>query len=89
MSELPEPQSVKELQRFLGFISFYRRFSRGFSSVVALLPDLLKGKPKKVRYTESVRIAFKPIKKIFTSVPVLKLQGHQKNSIPAPICPGS
>lgn len=43
MSEWPEPQLSKELQRFLGFADFYCRFTWGFSSIVASLTDL-KGK---------------------------------------------
>ncbi len=33
----PKPPTVKELQRFLGFANFYRRFIRSFSMVVVEL----------------------------------------------------
>jgi len=29
----PAPQSVKEVQRFIGFTNFYRQFMQGFSSL--------------------------------------------------------
>lgn len=40
----PEPQSVKDLQSFLGFTNIYHHFIRGFSTVAVLLTDLLNGK---------------------------------------------
>ncbi|KAK3509746.1 hypothetical protein QTP70_008378 [Hemibagrus guttatus] len=42
----PTPTTVKELQRFLGFANFYRRFIRGYSSVTSPLTNLLRNKPK-------------------------------------------
>lgn len=43
MTAWPEPSMVKELQRFLGFTYFYRRFIQGYSTVASLLTNLLKG----------------------------------------------
>lgn len=43
-AEWLEPNTVKKLQKFLGFPNFYHRFIWGFSSEVAPLTDLLKGK---------------------------------------------
>ncbi len=31
----PEPQSVRDIQVFLGFANFYRRFIRNFSKIAA------------------------------------------------------
>ena len=42
LREWAAPKSVKEVQRFLGFANFYRKFIRGFSSVVAPLSALTK-----------------------------------------------
>jgi len=38
----------KALMRFLGLVGYYRCFCRNFSTVVAPLTDLLKGKAKYV-----------------------------------------
>ncbi|KAK3560480.1 hypothetical protein QTP86_009608 [Hemibagrus guttatus] len=41
VTEWPNPTTVKELQRFLGFANFYRRFIRNYSSVAGQLTSLL------------------------------------------------
>ncbi|KAL0151774.1 hypothetical protein M9458_052925, partial [Cirrhinus mrigala] len=38
----PRPTTLKELQRFLGFANFYRRFIRGFSTVATPLSSMIK-----------------------------------------------
>ena len=38
----PEPTSVRDIQVFIGFANFYRRFIRGFSRIAAPLTLLLK-----------------------------------------------
>ena len=41
----PEPQSVRDIQVFIGFANFYRRFIQGFSRIAAPLTSLLKTAP--------------------------------------------
>ena len=43
VKEWPEPTDVKELQRFLGFTGFYRRFIQDYAKVAKPLTNLLKG----------------------------------------------
>ncbi len=38
----PEPESVCEIQGFLGFANFYRRFVKRFSRIAHLLTDMTK-----------------------------------------------
>ena len=38
----PEPKSVRNIQVFLGFANFYRRFIQGFSRIAAPLTSMLK-----------------------------------------------
>ena len=66
------PRTTKELQRFLGFSNFYRRFIRNFSSVAAPLTSLLKGSPRHFTWTPEAEEAFKVLKTKFTSAPLLK-----------------
>ena len=38
----PESTSVRDIQVFIGFANFYRRFIQGFSKIAALLTSMLK-----------------------------------------------
>ena len=38
----PTPKNVTEVQEFMGFANFYRKFIRGYSGVSVLLTDLIK-----------------------------------------------
>ena len=42
VKEWPEPKSVWDIQVFLGFANFYRRFIQGFSKIAAPLTSMLK-----------------------------------------------
>uniref|UniRef100_A0A3B1JLN1 ribonuclease H n=1 Tax=Astyanax mexicanus TaxID=7994 RepID=A0A3B1JLN1_ASTMX len=68
----PTPRTVKELQRFLGFANFYRRFIRGFSAVAAPLTSALKGGGKRITWDEHTEHAFQTLKDRFTSAPILR-----------------
>ncbi|KAK3549099.1 hypothetical protein QTP70_031894 [Hemibagrus guttatus] len=45
VTDWPAPTTVRELQRFLGFANFYRRFIRNYSSVAGPLTSLLRDLP--------------------------------------------
>jgi hypothetical protein len=62
---------MKELQSFLGFANFYRRFIAGYSKVVSGITDLLKG-AQAFEWTEAANYAFEDIKKRFTTAPILR-----------------
>ncbi len=42
LRDWPEPQSVHDIQVFLGFTNFYRRFIQGFSRLAVPLTSILK-----------------------------------------------
>ena len=41
-----EPKSIRDIQVFIGFANFYRRFIQGFSKIAALLTSMLKTSAK-------------------------------------------
>ena len=71
VTEWPTPKDVKEVQKFLGFANFYRRFIHGYSQIVGPLTELTK-KDTLFEWTERVEEAFQGLKSAFTSSPVLR-----------------
>jgi len=67
----PTPSSVSDVQCFLGFSNFYRRFVRKYSHIAAPLTALLK-KNTNFAWTASAQAAFTELKLRFTSNPVLR-----------------
>uniref|UniRef100_A0A4W5PYX9 Reverse transcriptase RNase H-like domain-containing protein n=1 Tax=Hucho hucho TaxID=62062 RepID=A0A4W5PYX9_9TELE len=67
----PTLTTVKEVQRFLGFANYYRRFIRGFGQVATPITSLLKGGPVRLQWSAGVDRAFGYLKALFTSAPVL------------------
>jgi RNase H-like domain found in reverse transcriptase/Reverse transcriptase (RNA-dependent DNA polymerase) len=60
MLDFPKPHTVKDLQRFLGMVNFYRRFLTKIAQTLAPLTNLLKGKdlPKLLPWEERHDVAF-------------------------------
>ncbi len=71
ISSWPLPTTIKELQRFLGFSNFYRRFIANYSTITSPLTDLLKGKAKSLSWNPFAIEAMNTLKKAFTSAPLL------------------
>ncbi|XP_069468391.1 uncharacterized protein [Ambystoma mexicanum] len=69
--EWPVPTNCKEIQRFVGFSNFYRRFIPNFSSLTLPLTNLLK---KGVPYVWNsvAQESFDELKTWFTTAPILK-----------------
>ncbi len=68
----PQPQTVKELQRFLGFANFYRRFIRNFSSIASPLTAMTKRNTSRLVWSPEALQSFKELKARFTSAPILR-----------------
>ena len=70
VTDWPAPTNRKQLQRFLGFANFYRRFIRNYSHIAAPLTALTSVKVA-FRWTPEAAAAFGVLKRCFTSAPVL------------------
>jgi RNase H-like domain found in reverse transcriptase/Reverse transcriptase (RNA-dependent DNA polymerase) len=70
IQDWPEPRKIKDIQSFLGFANFYRRFIYNYSNITVPLTRLTrKGTPW--LFTEECRESFNFLKKAFTSAPIL------------------
>ena len=68
--EWQQPRSLKEVQSFLGFANFYRRFIRDYSAIARPLTALTK-KGILFAWTNEAATAFAHLKAAFTTGPVL------------------
>ena len=64
-------QHLKDVQTFLGFANFYRRFVLGYSSIVAPLTELTN-KNVPLRWQDPEKKTFQRLKDAFTSAPILR-----------------
>jgi hypothetical protein len=71
VTEWPIPRNVKDIQSFVGFCNFYRRFIEGFSRVAKPLYDLTK-KEVKWEWTSKAQAAFDGLKNKLTTAPILQ-----------------
>ena len=73
----PTPTTVKQVQSFLGFGSFYRKFISHYSDLAQPLNDLTK-KDNKFEWTTKCQEAFDILKQQFTEEPVLLMPDQSK-----------
>src|SRR5260370_39118839 len=66
------PTTVKQVESFLGFANFYRRFIKDFSTIAAPL-NKLKKEEREWKWGERQQTAFEAIKQAITNQPVLAL----------------
>ena len=69
--EWPAPVNRKQLQRFLGFANFYRRFIRDYGRI-ALPPTQLTSAARPFVWTPEAERAFRSLKTRFSSAPILQ-----------------
>ena len=67
----PTPLSQHDIQVFLGFANFYRKFINEYSRVVTPLTSLLK-KGVTFRWSSEAQKAFRSLKEAFTTAPILR-----------------
>lgn len=73
----PIPRNRKEVQSFLGFVNFYRRFIERFSHIVRPMFDLTK-KDAPFIWSPACDIAFSELKTRVTEAPVLVLPNERQ-----------
>jgi hypothetical protein len=75
----PTPRNLKDVQAFMGFANFYRRFIEGFSKTCKPLTDLTK-KDVPFQWTPQCQEAFDMLKKKFTEGPILAHFNHTQST---------
>ncbi|CCE34872.1 uncharacterized protein CPUR_08811 [Claviceps purpurea 20.1] len=74
------PASLKEVQKFIGFSNFFRRFIKDFSKIAKPLTDSVKLDRKVWCWTPDMQEAFDSLKDAFSTAPILV---HFDPSVPA------
>ena len=82
----PKPKTLNDLRSFLGFVGYYRKFIKNFSSIAKPLNDLLQGidntkkgvKQKPVKWELEQQIAFDELKDALCDSPVLGYADYTK-----------
>jgi RNase H-like domain found in reverse transcriptase/Reverse transcriptase (RNA-dependent DNA polymerase) len=77
VSEWPTPATKKEVQSFLEFVNFYRRFIKSFFHITRPLFNLTKN-DSKFCWTSDEQSAFDTLKGKVTSTPILALPNNSK-----------
>jgi hypothetical protein len=77
VADWPTPRRLKDVQGFMGFANFYRRFIKGFSEIARPMNNLAK-KDKIWKWEEEQQNAFDELKRAFTTAPVLKMPDPNK-----------
>jgi transposase InsO family protein len=62
VQDFPQPADLKELQRFLGLLNYYRRFMPGLAKVICPLTNATAGKPKNLSWTAEMLQSFEAAK---------------------------
>jgi len=68
--EWPTPENKMDVQAFLGFVNFYRRFIRDFSAKARPLFDLTRSEQVWI-WNGREQMAFEDLKMAVTTAPVL------------------
>lgn len=80
IENFPLPSTAKQLRGFIGLCSYYRRFVKHFSSIIAPMTSMLgkrKGKDG-ITWSEEALLAFNQLKKALTTAPVLASPDYTK-----------
>jgi len=76
ITEWPQPRMIRKVRSFYRLATFYRRFIKNFSAILAPITDCLKSEG--FQLTPAASKAFAEIKRIMTEAPVLRLSDFSK-----------
>jgi hypothetical protein len=82
ITEWLRPTNVQEVRKFIGLCQYYKQFIPGFSSIAASITDLTKGtghKKRDIIWSTDCENAFKKLKQLVTTAPVLLMPDMSKN----------
>lgn len=77
IDKMQPPKDINGLRRFLGMVSYYRRFIKNFAHIAEPLHKLLQ-KGSLYKWNERCQVAFDTLKEKLTSAPVLKYPNFSK-----------
>jgi hypothetical protein len=77
IKDWPTPKTVKDIQKFLGFCNFYRRFVQDYSQVARPLFDLTR-KTSPWNWSQACDHAFATLQRTMTTSPVLALPDYDR-----------
>lgn len=76
--QFPRPTCVKDVRRFVGAATWYRRFVHGFAEIVAPLNALITTKRKTIEWNDQAEKAFVTIKDRLSNPPILAMCDYTK-----------
>ena len=69
--EWPTPTNKKEVQSFLGFANFYRKFIRNYSEIATPLTSLTRNEVTFI-WSDKAEASFRKLQKLFITGPMLR-----------------
>jgi len=79
VENFPIPSTKRHIGAFLGLTGYYRRFIANYANLALPLTDLTKKEaPNRIRWTTACDIAFKKLKKLLCSSPLLRSPDFEK-----------